>query len=109
MTLMKTTREWITLGIFIHFGFTFWMYSNSAIFDTDSQDLFGWGTENEREQAQSEYSWIKINNRIKVYHAETVPVADFYDNQNKLHTIDGIGTIDGIFHDICEAIDQLPS
>jgi adenylate kinase len=51
----------------------------------------------------------KINNRIRVYHAETVPVADYYGRQNKLHTIYGIGTIDSIFENICMAIDKLPS
>ena len=51
----------------------------------------------------------KINNRIRVYHAETVPVADYYRKQNKLRTVHGVGTIDGIFENICEAIDKLPS
>lgn len=49
----------------------------------------------------------KINNRIKVYNDETLPVANYYNNQNKLNSIDGIGSIDEIFQNISEAIEQL--
>ncbi len=49
----------------------------------------------------------KINNRIRVYREETLPVADYYRQQGKFHDIHGIGTIDGIFDKICEVIDQL--
>ena len=37
-----------------------------------------------------------IDNRIATYRRETAPVADFYGAQNKLHTIDGVGSIDSI-------------
>ena len=37
-----------------------------------------------------------IENRIATYRRETAPVADFYGDQNKLHTIDGVGSIDSI-------------
>ncbi|WP_053406190.1 adenylate kinase [Persicobacter sp. CCB-QB2] len=49
----------------------------------------------------------KINNRINVYKEETLPVADFYEKQGKFVSINGVGTIDGIFGDICAAIEQL--
>jgi adenylate kinase len=48
----------------------------------------------------------KINTRIKVYHDETVPVADYYQNQNKFSPVLGVGTIEEIFNRICEAIDS---
>ncbi|MFQ3576804.1 MAG: adenylate kinase [Cytophagales bacterium] len=48
----------------------------------------------------------KINNRIKVYLDETLPVADFYANQGKLKTINGIGEIEFIFSEISKAIDS---
>lgn len=47
-----------------------------------------------------------IANRIAVYKEQTAPVADFYDRQDKLRTIDGIGSIDTIFSRICGAIDR---
>jgi adenylate kinase len=50
----------------------------------------------------------KINNRIRVYREETIPVAEYYQQQNKLYKIKGVGTIDYIFQHICEVIDKLP-
>ena len=67
-SLTKITREWLNLAIFLHFILSFWMYSNSAIFDTDSQNLFGWGSSSKEKQVKDEYSWIKINDKINQYH-----------------------------------------
>ena len=47
----------------------------------------------------------KINTRIKVYMDETLPVADYFDNQKKFYPVKGMGTIDDIFNRICQAID----
>jgi len=38
-----------------------------------------------------------IRKRIKEYNDKTAPVADFYKKQNKLKSINGIGSIDEIF------------
>ena len=48
----------------------------------------------------------KINNRIKVYLDETLPVSEYYKKQSKFNAIDGVGTIDGIFNKICAVIDN---
>lgn len=48
----------------------------------------------------------KINNRIRVYKEETAPVAEFYKKQGRFNSIQGVGTIDGIFGDISQAIDS---
>ncbi|HPK10657.1 MAG TPA: adenylate kinase [Saprospiraceae bacterium] len=45
-----------------------------------------------------------IRNRINVYRAETSPVFDFYAEQNKSVSINGIGSIDDIFSAISEEI-----
>lgn len=37
-----------------------------------------------------------IRNRIKVYHEETAPVADFYKEQEKFRSIPGIGLVEDI-------------
>ncbi len=47
----------------------------------------------------------KINNRIKVYKSETLPVAEYYKKQSKYRGIAGIGRIEDIFNHICMAID----
>lgn len=48
-----------------------------------------------------------IRNRIAVYNKETTPVADFYKAQDKLSKIQGIGSIEDIFENICKSIDVL--
>ncbi len=48
-----------------------------------------------------------IRNRIDVYNAQTAVVADYYRNQDKYTSVDGIGTIDEIFERICEQLDKL--
>ena len=38
---------------------------------------------------------------------ETSPLIDWYKNEKKYQHINGLGTMDGIFADICEAVDKL--
>lgn len=47
-----------------------------------------------------------IQNRIDVYHKQTAPVAEFYKAQGKYVGVQGLGSIDEIFNDLCEAIEQ---
>jgi adenylate kinase len=49
----------------------------------------------------------KIENRIKVYKDETLPVANYYDGEGKYVKIHGVGTIDEIFSKISNEIDRL--
>ncbi len=46
-----------------------------------------------------------ITNRIKLYHEKTVPVANFYKEQNKLVSVEGIGSISTIFDAISSKIE----
>lgn len=46
-----------------------------------------------------------IENRIKVYKAETAAVADYYKKFNKYAAVIGIGEIEDIFSNICREID----
>lgn len=48
----------------------------------------------------------KINNRIQVYLNETLPVADYYKEQGKFNSINGVGSLDQIFADICKVVDS---
>jgi adenylate kinase len=48
----------------------------------------------------------KVDNRIKVYKEETMPVAKYYEKQGKLAKIHGVGSIDEIFASICEVVDR---
>lgn len=48
-----------------------------------------------------------IRNRIAVYKNETTPVYDFYAQQGKSHSVDGLGDIQTIFNRLCEVVDGL--
>ena len=43
--------------------------------------------------------------RIAVYHNETLAVADHYKMFNKVVHLNGLGTVDEIFHSLCNEID----
>lgn len=47
-----------------------------------------------------------IENRIRVYKAETVAVAEYYKKHNKYSSVIGVGEIDEIFKNICVEIDK---
>jgi adenylate kinase len=47
-----------------------------------------------------------IANRISVYKAETVAVAEYYKKHNKYASVIGVGEIDTIFKNICVEIDK---
>jgi adenylate kinase len=45
-----------------------------------------------------------VQKRISVYNAETAPVKNFYAEQKKYIGINGVGTIEEIFENLCKAI-----
>lgn len=49
----------------------------------------------------------KIENRIKVYNQETIPVAKYYKHQQKYVSIKGVGSIESIFQLIRHKLDAL--
>jgi adenylate kinase len=46
-----------------------------------------------------------IRNRIAVYKNETTPVFDYYAENGKSHSINGIGSVDEIFERLCALVD----
>jgi len=58
--------------------------------------------ENRPDDAKSDV----IENRISVYKAETVSVADYYEGQGKYASVVGVGAIETIFTNICDEIDK---
>jgi len=48
-----------------------------------------------------------IRKRITEYKSKTTPVANYYEQQGKLSTVYGIGTIDDIFSKISDVVKQL--
>jgi len=49
----------------------------------------------------------KIQTRINEYMGKTLPVASYYSEQDKLVTINGVGSIDEIFDMVCDVLDPL--
>ena len=47
-----------------------------------------------------------IKKRLHVYHSQTAPLIDWYKNEEKYQHINGLGTMEGIFAEICEAVDN---
>ena len=45
-----------------------------------------------------------IRKRIVEYNSKTAPVANYYKDQNKFTSINGIGTVDEIFSSICTVV-----
>jgi adenylate kinase len=50
----------------------------------------------------------KIATRMRIYHDETLPVATYYAQQNKLFKVHGVGTVDAIFDRIVAIMEKLP-
>ena len=48
-----------------------------------------------------------IKKRLHVYHSQTAPLIDWYKNEKKYQHINGLGTMEGIFAEICVAVDKL--
>jgi adenylate kinase len=46
-----------------------------------------------------------IRKRIVEYNSKTAPVANYYKDQSKFTSINGIGTVDEIFLSICTVVD----
>lgn len=47
-----------------------------------------------------------IRQRLTVYNEKTKPLIDYYDNAGLLVNIDGTGSVDSVFADVCKVMDQ---
>jgi len=50
-----------------------------------------------------------IRKRVQEYRTKTEPVADYYNNQDLLISIEGVGTIDTIFNGLMAAVNTMSS
>jgi adenylate kinase len=46
-----------------------------------------------------------IRTRILEYNKKTAPLKEFYSKQGKFHSINGVGSIDEIFSNLCDVIE----
>jgi adenylate kinase len=48
-----------------------------------------------------------IADRLKVYHEKTEPLKDYYREKRVFHRVDGKGTIDSVFENVCRILDAV--
>lgn len=48
-----------------------------------------------------------IKNRLDVYHKQTLPLRDYYTDEGKYLSINGLGIVDEIFNDIATKLERL--
>jgi hypothetical protein len=60
LKLMQMTRSWMMPGVIFHILFSFYMYTNSTIFETQNSMLFGWSIGSVSEQWQQGLKWINF-------------------------------------------------
>jgi len=48
-----------------------------------------------------------ISNRLRVYDSQTQPAVDYYDEQGKLRTVQGVGDIEDVFNAITKVVDAV--
>lgn len=65
---IRFARNLLMLGVVLHFGFSFWMYSNSLVFGSYSQNLLKFGTQTIDSIANESYSWLRVDHKINQYH-----------------------------------------
>ena len=58
-----------------------------------------------KESGRSDENLETITKRLEVYHSQTSPLRDFYVAEGLYAAINGSGSIDSIFADICKAVD----
>src|SRR5574344_750585 len=60
-----------------------------------------------KESGRADDNEETIKKRLTVYHNQTAPLIDWYKKENQYTHIKGIGSLETIFGDVCEAIDKV--
>jgi len=78
----------------------------SALLDlqVDEDELIKRLLDRGKKSGRSDDNEETIQARLKVYHAQTAPLADYYQQKGKRFVIKGVGTIDDIFGSIKETL-----
>ena len=73
--VIRFVRNLLMPGIVLHFGFTFWMFSNSLIFGSYSQNMLSLGAQTIDSIANEDYSWLRVDHKINQYHTFIYAIA----------------------------------
>jgi len=74
--------------------------------DVDQEELKKRVAQRQKESGRVDDQADKIQKRIEEYFTKIIHVLPYYAEQNKLTKINGIGSIDGIFDELCAVVDQ---
>jgi adenylate kinase len=55
-------------------------------------------------EARNDDNGSVIEHRLAVYHEQTEPLLEFYDQRGLLHRINGEQSVDDVYHDVLEAL-----
>lgn len=58
-----------------------------------------------KEEGRKDDTEEVIKNRLEVYKKQTHPLIDYYKKQDKFKSVNGVGSIEEIFNNICREID----
>lgn len=72
--------------------------------DVDDDELMGRLLKRAQLEGRKDDTAEVISNRLNVYHSQTKPLMDHYDEQGKLESVHGVGSIDEICGRLCEKI-----
>lgn len=80
--------------------------SGVVALDVDQEELTRRIAQRQKETGRVDDQADKLQKRIEEYFSKTIHVLPYYEGQNKLSKVNGIGKIDDIFADLCAVIDR---
>ena len=102
----RTIEQAVALDVFL--ATKTWSVSATIALDADDKILIKRLLERGKTSGRiDDQDEEKIKNRYEEYNQKTAPLTAFYNNQRKLHSINGIGTIKEITTRISNVIDKL--
>jgi len=72
--------------------------------DVDEEELVKRLLKRAQEQGRKDDTEEVIKNRLVQYHQHTKPLIEYYESENLLKNVMGVGSIDDIFTSLCESI-----
>ena len=81
--------------------------SAMLMLEVPTEELVGRLIKRGKDSGRSDDTESIIRDRIAVYEKQTLPVADFYNDQKKLEKINGLGSIEDIGADVSSVLKRL--
>lgn len=74
--------------------------------EVDEEEIIQRLLKRAKEQGRKDDTEEVIRNRMAVYHKQTSPLIDYYREQDKFISVEGVGSVDEIFNNICSVINS---